>query len=41
MLQGTYFVVKQSMQGKYRKGVFFSFWMNKFCHTVCCIYVLS
>jgi len=23
MLQGTYFVVKQFMQGKYRKGVFF------------------
>jgi len=43
MLQGTYFILVESMPGKFRKYFVFNFnysvWMNTFCHNVCCIYV--
>jgi len=46
MLQGTYFMLVESMPAKYRKIFVFNFdysvWMNTFCHTchtVCCPYV--
>jgi len=39
MLQGTYFILVESMPGKYRKTSVFhcSVWVNTFCRTVCCI----
>jgi len=41
-LQGTYFILAESMPCNYGKIVFLiltSVWMNTFCHTVCCMYV--
>jgi len=42
ILQGTYFMLVESMPGKHRKGFVFNFncsvCINTFCHTVCCIY---
>jgi len=42
MLWGTYFILVESMPGKYRKAFVFNFncsvwWMDTFCHTVFCL----
>jgi len=43
MLQGTYFILVESMPGKYRKGFVFKFdysvRMNTYCHTIFCVFV--
>jgi len=38
MLQGIYFILVESMPDKYRKAYALTkFWMNRFCHTACCM----
>jgi len=40
MLQGTWFILVESMPDKYRKSCVFnvsSVWMTTSCHTVCCM----
>jgi len=45
ILQGTYFILVESMQAKYKEGFVCNFnygvWMNTFYPTVCCIYLCS
>jgi len=37
MLQGNYFILVESLPGKYRKAVLSSVWMDTFCQTVWCM----
>jgi len=41
ILQGTYFILVESMPSKYRKAFVSNFnhivWMNSFCHSICCM----
>jgi len=41
ILQGTYFMLVESMPGNHRKAFVsnfnYSVWMNTFCQTICCM----
>jgi len=43
MMQDIYSISVESMPRTYKKALVFNFncsvWMNKFCRTICCIYV--